>query len=114
MIYTLPDDISGFLLALILCMISAIEFRKVYLKNAPEDLEQYEKMIKEEEDMNTFVTVAECKDSKSVQIIKSLLESNGIEVHVYGENVPQYLGDIPVRILVRRIDKDAAEKLINE
>lgn len=112
-LYTLPDDISGFLLALIVCLSSAIGLRKAYLRNAPADLEKYEQQIKKMEAADTFVTVAECKDNKSVQIIKNLLESNGIEVLVYGENAPQYMGAIPVRIPVRKIDQEKAEKLIN-
>ena len=64
--------------------------------------------------MNSFVTVAECKDVKSARIIKNLLESNGIEAATYGESSPEFLGNVPVRVLVRRKDREAAEKLINE
>lgn len=64
--------------------------------------------------LNTFVTVAECKDVESAHILKDFIESNGIEVTIYGESAPDYLGSVPVRVLVRRKDKEAAEKLISE
>ena len=64
--------------------------------------------------MNTFVTVAECKDVESAHIIKKILESNGIEVITFGESAPKYIGSVPVRVLVRRKDQEEAERLINE
>ena len=97
-----------------MCLSAATGFRKAYLRHAPENLERYENELQQIQAAETFVTLAECKDSKSVEMIRNLLDSNGIEVHVYGENAPQYIGVFPVRILVRKIDKEKAEKLINE
>ena len=97
-----------------ICICSALAYRYFYLRNQPDDLEQYEKNRQFEDEQSVFVTVAECKDSKSVQVIKNILEQNDIEVLVYGENMPGYLADMPIRVMVRRKDQETAEKLINE
>lgn len=72
---------------------------------------------KEEYD-DTYVVVAEVKDGSSAHIIKDHLEANGINVLIYGESLPDYLGGgndmMPVRVLVRRKDKEKAETIINE
>lgn len=98
------------ILALILCISAAFSYRRIYLNHAPDDVEQYETDQKQD----TYVTIAECKDVESAHIIKNLLESNGIEAITYGESAPQFLGKVPVRVLVRRRDKEAAERLVNE
>lgn len=101
-------------LALILCLLAAFSFRKIYLNHAPEDIDQYVTDRKRDAEINSYVTVAECKDVESAHNIKNLLESNGIEAITYGESAPQFLGNVPVRVLVRRRDKEAAERLVNE
>lgn len=95
-------------------LIGAIIYRRAYLRHAPENIEEYERQRKYEEDVNAYVTVAECKDVPSAHIIKNRLEANGIEAITFGESAPKYLGTVPVRVLVRKKDKEAAEKLINE
>lgn len=112
--YTYNEEQTFNIMASILCLCAAISFRKVYLNHAPDDIEKYEIDRKINEEVNTYVTVAECKDVESARIIKNLLESNGIEATTYGESSPEYLGYVPVRVLVKRKDKEAAEKLINE
>lgn len=111
---TYNQDQTFNIMACILCLTAAISFRKVYLNHAPDDIEQYEIDRKINEELNSYVTVAECKDVASAHIIKNLLEANGIEATTYGESSPEFLGYVPVRVLVRRKDKEAAEKLINE
>lgn len=101
-------------IAVILCISAAISHRKTYLNHAPDDIEQYVADRKHDAEENSYVTVAECKDAESAHIIKKLLESNGIEATTYGESYPEYLGNVPVRVIVRMKDKEAAEKLINE
>ena len=112
--HTYNEDQTFNVMACILCLTAAISFRKVYLNHAPDDFEQYEIERKINEEENSYVTVAECKDVKSAHIIKNLLAANGIEATTYGESSPKYLGDVPVRVIVKRKDKEAAEKLINE
>lgn len=112
--YTLHFESTFSYLGAILCLLSAFSYRRIYLRNAPEDVEKYDREYKYEEDMNTFVTVAECKDVESAHIIKKILESNGIEVITFGESAPKYIGSVPVRVLVRRKDQEEAERLINE
>lgn len=60
-----------------------------------------------------FVTVAECNDIESAHAIKSRLESKGLEAITFGEGYPAYIGHVPVRVLVRRKDKEEAEKYLN-
>lgn len=62
---------------------------------------------------DTFVSVAECKDAESAHIMKDMLESKGLEVITFGENYPAYIGNVPVRVLVRKKDREIAEKYIN-
>ena len=108
------EDGSVNIIAIILCLCAAFGFRNTYLNHAPDDIEQYESDRKRDEEVNSYVTVAECKDVESARIIKNLLESNGIEATTYGESSPEFLGNVPVRVIVRKKDKEAAEKLINE
>lgn len=108
------EDRSLNLLAVIICLSAALSYRKTYLNHAPDDIEQYEIDRKRDAEVNAYVTVAECKDAESAQIIKNLLESNGIETATYGESSPEFLGNVPVRVLVKKKDQEAAEKLINE
>lgn len=108
------EDGSVNIIAIILCLCAAFGFRNTYLNHAPDDIEQYEADRKRDEEVNSYVTVAECKDVESAHIIKNLLESNGIEATTYGESSPEFLGNVPVRVIVRKKDKEAAEKLINE
>ena len=104
--FILPQGILGAILA-----------RHGYLKNAPKDPIAYEEEKKKEQYDETFVVVAEVKDGPSAHIIKDHLEANGINVLIYGESLPDYLGGndmMPVRVLVRRKDKEKAETIINE
>lgn len=112
--YYYQEDGSINLIAIILCLCAAFGYRTTYLNHAPDDIEQYEADRKRDEEVNSFVTVAECKDVESARIIKNLLESNGIEAATYGESYPEFLGNLPVRVIVRKKDQEAAEKLINE
>ena len=99
-------------------IVGAFLARYGYLKNAPKDPIAYEEAKKKEEYDDTYVVVAEVKDGSSAHIIKDHLEANGIKVLIYGENLPDYLGGgndmMPVRVLVRRKDKEKAETIINE
>lgn len=108
------EDGSVNIMAIILCLCAAFGYRNTYLNHAPDDIEQYEADRKRDAEVNSYVTVAECKDVESARIIKSLLESNGIEATTYGESSPEFLGNVPVRVLVRRKDQEAAERIINE
>ena len=96
----------------------AFLYRYAYTHNAPADLDAYEKEHKHEEDPDALVTVAECNDSSSAHIIKGMLESNGIPVEIFGDGLSEPLGvgkhSMPIRVLVRKRDKAAAEELINE
>lgn len=96
----------------------AFLFRYAYTRNAPEDLDAYVKEHKYEEDPDALVTVAECNDSSSAHIIRSMLESNGIETEIFGDGLADTLGvarhSMPIRVLVRKRDKENAERLINE
>ena len=96
----------------------AFLYRYAYTHNAPADLDAYEKEHKHEEDPDALVTVAECNDSSSAHIIKGMLESNGIPVEIFGDGLAETLGvgkhSMPIRVLVRKRDKAAAEELINE
>lgn len=112
--YMYRDEGTIYPLGCLMCITAAIAFREVYLNHAPDDMEQYERQRRQEEENETFVTVAECKDVESAHIIRDLLESNGIEAITFGESSPAFLGNVPVRVLTRRKDKEAAEKLINE
>lgn len=94
--------------------LGALVFKRGYFRHAPENIEEFEIQRKYEEDVNSYVTVAECKDVQSAHIIKNRLEANGIEAITFGESAPKYLGTVPVRVLVRKKDKEVAEKLINE
>lgn len=78
--------------------------------HAPKDPEQYER----ETDENGYTVVAECNDVESAHIIKGLLESKGIEASTFGESAPKYICTVPVRVLVRKKDKEKAESIINE
>lgn len=101
-----------------IALAGAYLFRYAFLHNAPEDLQLYEKERKYEEDPDSLVTVAECNDSSSAHIIKGMLESNGIPVEIFGDGLSETLGvgkhSMPIRVLVRKRDKAAAEELINE
>lgn len=93
-------------------------FRYAFKRNAPVDLVAYEKEHRYEEDPDALVTVAECNDSSSAYIIKGMLESNGIDAEIFGDGLADSVGvgkhSIPIRVLVRRRDKEDAEELINE
>lgn len=110
MLYCFVNEGNFSELGCIICLSAALSYRTLYLLHAPEDVCKYDA----EEDLNTFVTVAECKDVESAHIIKALLESNGIEVHTYGESAPECIGTVPVKVIVKRKDKEAAESIINE
>lgn len=101
-----------------IALAGAYLFRYAFLRNAPEDLQLYEKERKYEEDPDALVTVAKCNDSSSAHIIKGMLESNGIPVEIFGDGLSETLGvgkhSMPIRVLVRKRDKAAAEELINE
>ena len=112
--YYYQEDGSVNIIAIILCLCAAFGYRTTYLNHAPDDIEQYEADRKRDAEENSYVTVAECKDVESAHIIRNLLESNGIEATTYGESSPEFLGNVPVRVIVRKKDKEAAEKLINE
>ena len=114
MLYYFVNEGSFSELGCIICLSAALSYRTLYLLHAPEDVDKFDAERKQDEDLNTFVTVAECNDVESAHIIKSLLESNGIEVHTYGESMPKYVGTIPVKVIVKRKDKEAAESIINE
>ena len=102
----------------LIALVGAFLYRYAYAHNAPADLDAYEKERKYEEDPDSLVTVAECNDSSSAHIIKGMLESNGIHVEVFGDGLSETLGvgkhSMPIRVLVRKRDKAAAEELINE
>ena len=102
----------------LIAMAGAFLYRYAYTRNAPADLDAYEKERKYEEDPDSLVTVAECNDSTSAHIIKGMLESNGIPVEIFGDGLSETLGvgkhSVPIRVLVRKRDKAAAEELINE
>ena len=91
------EDRSVNIIAIILGLCAAFGYRTTYLNHAPDDIEQYEEDRKRDAEVNSYVTVAECKDVESARIIKSLLESN-----------------VPVRVIVRKKDQEAAERIINE
>lgn len=96
----------------------AFIFRFGYSRHAPEDFDKYTREKKSEEDPDSLVIVAECNDSVTAHIIKGMLESNGIDVVIFGDGLKEQVGvgahTIPIRLLVRKRDKDEAEKLINE
>ena len=96
----------------------ALMYRYAYTHDAPADLDAYEMERKKNEDPDALVTVAECNDSSSAHIIKGMLESNGIPVEIFGDGLSETLGvgkhSMPIRVLVRKRDKAAAEELINE
>ena len=108
------EDRSVNIIAIILGLCAAFGYRTTYLNHAPDDIEQYEEDRKRDAEVNSYVTVAECKDVESAHIIRNLLESNGIEATTYGESSPEFLGNVPVRVIVRKKDKEAAERIINE
>ena len=108
------EDRSVNIIAIILGLCAAFGYRTTYLNHAPDDIEKYEADRKRDAEENSYVTVAECKDVESARIIKSLLESNGIEASTYGESSPEFLGNVPVRVIVRKKDQEAAERIINE
>lgn len=110
-LYDYKDDHAINILGCVMCLSAAIAYKKVYLLHAPEDIAEYENRRNKED---TFVPVAECNDAESAHIIKSMLESHGLEVITFGESSPEFLGHVPVRVLVRKKDKETAEKLINE
>lgn len=112
--YYYQEDGSVNIIAIILCLCAAFGYRTTYLNHAPDDIEQYEADRKRDAEENSYVTVAECKDVESAHIIRNLLESNGIEATTYGESSPEFLGNVPVRVIVRKKDKEAAERIINE
>lgn len=112
--YYYQEDGSVNIIAIILGLCAAFGYRTTYLNHAPDDIEQYEEDRKRDAEVNSYVTVAECKDVESARIIKSLLESNGIEASTYGESSPEFLGNVPVRVIVRKKDQEAAERIINE
>lgn len=112
--YYYQEDGSVNIIAIILSLCAAFGYRTTYLNHAPDDIEQYEADRKRDAEVNSYVTVAECKDVESARIIKSLLESNGIEASTYGESSPEFLGNVPVRVIVRKKDQEAAERIINE
>ena len=102
----------------LIALVGAFLYRYAYAHNAPADLDAYEKERKYEEDPDYLVTVAECNDSSSAHIIKGMLESNGIHVEVFGDGLSETVRvgkhSMPIRVLVRKRDKAAAEELINE
>ena len=102
----------------LIALAGAFLYRYAYTHNAPADLDAYEKEHKCEEDPDALVTVAECNDSSSAHIIKGMLEANGIHVEIFGDGLSETLGvgkhSMPIRVLVRKRDKAAAEELINE
>ncbi len=112
--YYYQEDGSVNIIAIILSLCAAFGYRTTYLNHAPDDIEQYEADRKRDAEVNSYVTVAECKDVESAHIIKNLLESNGIEATTYGESTPEFLGNVPVRVIVRKKDQEAAERIINE
>ena len=93
--------------------------RRWYQRNVSIKVENIDDVIaymdywEQERQNNIFVTVAECNDVESAHAIKSKLESKGLEVITFGESSPAYHGNVPLRVLVHRKDKEEAEKYIN-
>lgn len=103
----------------VISILSALLYRHVFMKNMPEDPVAYEAAVKAKEEAETWTVIAEFNESKSAHVVKDMLESKGIEVYLYGDNAPAHLGAssshlMPIRLCVRRRDREAAEILINE
>lgn len=52
------EDGSIHYLACLMCLSAALSYRRIYLNNAPEDLDLYERECQLQEETDTFVTVA--------------------------------------------------------
>lgn len=93
-------------------------YRRAFRKNMPADPVAYEAELKYQEDMSTWMVLSEFNDPAEAHVLKNRLESNGVEVLLYGDNAPLYLGSgshrAPVRLCVRRHQKETAERLVNE
>lgn len=105
--------------SIVISILSALLYRHVFMKNMPEDPVAYEAAVKAKEEAETWTVIAEFNESKSAHVVKDMLESKGIEVYLYGDNAPAHLGAssshlMPIRLCVRRRDKEVAENLINE
>lgn len=105
--------------AFVISILSALLYRHVFMKNMPEDPVAYETAVKAKEEAETWTVIAEFNERKSAHVVKEMLESKGIEVYLYGDNAPAHLGAssshlMPIRLCVRRRDKEVAETLINE
>lgn len=105
--------------AFVISILSSLLYRHVFMKNMPEDPVTYEAAVKAKEEAETWTVIAEFNESKSAHVVKEMLESKGIEVYLYGDNAPAHLGAssshlMPIRLCVRRRDKETAEILINE
>lgn len=105
--------------AFVISILSALLYSHLFEKDMPEDPIAYEAAIKDKEDAETWTVVAEFNDSKNAHMVKEMLESHSLEVYLYGDNAPAHLGAgtshlMKILLCVRKRDKDAAERLINE
>ncbi len=101
--------------AFVVSMLSALLYRYMFMKNMPDDPDAYENAIKDKEDSENWTVVAEFNDSRNAHAVKEMLESHGLEVYLYGDNAPAYLGHLTkILLCVRRRDKETAERLVNE
>lgn len=110
---------GAYLIFVVICLLS----RRWYQKNVMVEVEKFDDVVKyieiweKEEKKSVWTFVAEFNEGKDAHEAKEFLESNGIEVYLYGDNAPAHLGSsadhtMPVRLYVHRCDKEAAERLI--
>lgn len=116
-----PSDLGtaiGCFVKFVIGIAGAFLVRYAFRKNMPENPADYEAELQKKEEMDTWVVIAEFNDGPSAHIVKSMLESHGLEVYLYGENAPLYLGAgshiTPIRLCVRKHQKETAERLVNE
>ena len=63
-------------------------------------------------DANELVTVYTLSDPYRAEIIKDVLQSEGIRCELGGERQAGFTGLLEIDVLVRAIDADRAEKII--
>lgn len=95
----------------------AIPARYFNLRHAPEDMQAYIEANKPVKADSEFVTVGRFDDAAKAHEIKDMLEQQGIETILYGENAPAHLGSTrqsPILVRVRLKNRKEAERLMKD
>lgn len=93
--------------------------RRTYLNAAPKFHGTAMDLIlqaQSEEDMSVYGTLKCFDELAEAEKLKSKLDEHNIPSMIYGANKPDYISreDLPIQVMVRKLDMDAAKRLLEK